>query len=120
MRFSYTGIRVRDLDRSVGFYTRHLGFRMVFRSKVRQTNGEMAVLRDGGDHALELNTYDEGSPTPRAMNSITWPSKSMTSIKPTRDSRREASSLPGTSRRAPAGSGPSSKIRMAYGWRSSR
>lgn len=60
MRFRYTGIRVTDPDRSVKFYTRHFGIRAVWRSKIPQTSGEMVVLRDDGDHALELNTYRDG------------------------------------------------------------
>ena len=59
MRFRYTGIRVTDLDRSVEFYTRFLGMRAVWRSKVPQTKGEMVVLRDDGDHPLELNAYSD-------------------------------------------------------------
>lgn len=62
-RFTYTGIRVRDLDRSIDFFTRVLGMELEGRVKVRWTKGEFANLRSGnGTHWLELNWYAEGSP----------------------------------------------------------
>ena len=61
--FRYTGIRVRDLDRAIDFFTRVLGMELEGRVKVRWTNGEFANLRSGdGKHWLELNWYAEGSP----------------------------------------------------------
>lgn len=58
MTFNYTGIRVRDLDRSIDFYTRVLGMRLQFRMKIRKTQGQIAVLKSPrGRQRLELNWY---------------------------------------------------------------
>ncbi len=58
----YTGIRVRDLDKSIEFYTRILGMKLTGRTKIEATHGETAglVSEDGG-HLLELNYYPKGS-----------------------------------------------------------
>jgi len=64
--FVYTGIRVRDLDRSIEFYTRVLGMRLLRREKVDENKGEFAMLGcDGSDHGLELNWYSDESPIAR-------------------------------------------------------
>ncbi len=57
--FFYTGITVRDLDRSIQFYTEVMGIRMVDRVKNPYTNGEFAELvsREGEFPNLELNWY---------------------------------------------------------------
>lgn len=58
MGFRYTGIRVRDLDRSIDFYTKVLGMRVTFRMKIRETGGAIAVLKSPrGSQRLELNWY---------------------------------------------------------------
>lgn len=65
MKFSlaYTGIRVRDLDRSVEFYAHVLGMERLRRIKSPETDGEFAVLRsEGSSHWLEINWYAEASP----------------------------------------------------------
>jgi len=60
--FTYTGIRVRDLERSIDFYTKVLGMRLVFRMKLRKTHGEVALLRSARSRQrLELNWYKPGS-----------------------------------------------------------
>ena len=62
LSFTYTGIRVRDLPRSVEFYTKVLGMRVVFRMKLRKTRGEVVVLRSPRTRQrLELNWYEPGS-----------------------------------------------------------
>ncbi len=54
----YTGVRVRDLDRSIAFYTTVLGMRVTWRMKIRETGGEIAVLKSAcGSQRLELNWY---------------------------------------------------------------
>jgi lactoylglutathione lyase len=59
-QFSYTGIGVRDIDRSIKSYTQHLGMRLVGRTKIRETNGEIAELKSPrGDQLLELNWYPD-------------------------------------------------------------
>ena len=58
MGFRYTGIRVRDLDRSVAFYTKVLGMQVIWRTKIRETGGAIAVLKSPrGSQRLELNWY---------------------------------------------------------------
>ena len=61
--FVYTGIRVRDMDRAIDFFTRVLGMRLEGRVKVGWTKGEFANLETGdGKHWLELNWYAADSP----------------------------------------------------------
>jgi len=62
-KFAYTGIRVKDLDESVAFYTRVLGMKEIGRSPVDTTTGATASLvsQEGGP-VLELNYYEKGSP----------------------------------------------------------
>jgi lactoylglutathione lyase len=57
--FFYTGITVRDLDRSIKFYTEVMGMKMVARIKNPHTDGEFAELvsREGEVPNLELNWY---------------------------------------------------------------
>jgi len=56
--FRYTGIRVRDLDRSIEFYTKVLGMRVTWRMKIRETGGAIAVLKSARTtQRLELNWY---------------------------------------------------------------
>jgi lactoylglutathione lyase len=62
VKFSYTGIRVKDLEASVKFYTRVLGMKEVERFTQPATKGTVAILvmQEGG-HQLELNYYPRGS-----------------------------------------------------------
>jgi catechol 2,3-dioxygenase-like lactoylglutathione lyase family enzyme len=56
LRWRYTGLRVRDLDRSIAFY-RALGFRLRARGRMDH-GGEMAdLVLPGTAHWLELNYY---------------------------------------------------------------
>ncbi len=58
MRFAYTGVEVRDLDRSIRFYMEGLGMELTGRFKVAATEGENADLRSpGSEPVLELNWY---------------------------------------------------------------
>jgi len=60
MKFAYTGIEVRDLDRSIVFYTEGLGMVLQGRFKIAATEGENADLRTkGSEQVLELNWYPE-------------------------------------------------------------
>ena len=62
VKFAYTGIRVKDLEASVEFYTRVLGMREVDRFNQPGTEGTVVILAmEGSDHQLELNHYPEGS-----------------------------------------------------------
>ncbi len=57
--FIYTGITVRDLDRSIKFYSEVMGMKLKARIKNPYTNGEFAqmVSREGELPSLELNWY---------------------------------------------------------------
>jgi lactoylglutathione lyase len=61
-KLTYTGIRVKDLDKSIEFYTKVLGMKEKGRSKIEASGGEVASLssEDGG-HEIELNFYPKGS-----------------------------------------------------------
>ena len=61
-KFTYTGVRVKDLEKSVDFYTKVLGMKEGGRSKIEQTKGETVTLTtDEGGPVLELNYYGKGS-----------------------------------------------------------
>ncbi len=62
-KFIYVGIRVKDLEESIKFYTKVLGMRLTGRQRIEETKGEVAGLQSGkNEFALELNHYDEDSP----------------------------------------------------------
>jgi catechol 2,3-dioxygenase-like lactoylglutathione lyase family enzyme len=61
-KFTYTGIRVKDLEKSVNFYTKVLGMKENGRSKIEQTKGEsVALTTHEGGPVLELNYYETDS-----------------------------------------------------------
>jgi catechol 2,3-dioxygenase-like lactoylglutathione lyase family enzyme len=55
---SYTALQVKDIDASEKFYTSILGMRRLLRKKVKETKGEMSVLKSGRN-TLELNWYED-------------------------------------------------------------
>ena len=62
-KFTYVGIRVTNLQRSIDFYTKILGMKVAGRGKVEQTKGETVSLEsEKGGFILELNYYEEKSP----------------------------------------------------------
>ena len=62
-KFTYVGIRVRDLERSIDFYTKLLGMNVAGRGKVEQTKGEtVGLVSEEGGFLLELNYYEKDSP----------------------------------------------------------
>lgn len=62
-KFTYVGIRVTNLQRSIDFYTKLLGMKVTGRGKIEQTKGETVGLQSEKDgFILELNYYEEGSP----------------------------------------------------------
>ena len=62
-KFTYVGIRVRDLDKSIEFYTNVLGMKVAGRSKIEKTRGETVGLQSQEDgFTLELNYYESDSP----------------------------------------------------------
>ncbi len=57
-RLTYTGIRVRDIDRAIRFYAEGLGMELLGRRKIPRTGGENVDLKSpGSDHVIELNWY---------------------------------------------------------------
>ena len=63
-RFIYTGIRVKNMDESIRFYTQVLGMRIAEkRQRTEPTKGEVVTLKSqNSDQLLELNYYEEESP----------------------------------------------------------
>jgi len=62
-QFRYTGIRVRNLDGAIGFFTQVLGMKLESRVKAPWNKGEFANLTSKtGKHWLELNWYANDSP----------------------------------------------------------
>ena len=62
-KFTYVGIRVNDLQKSIDFYTKLLGMKVTGRSKIERTKGETVGLEsEEGGFNLELNYYSKESP----------------------------------------------------------
>jgi lactoylglutathione lyase len=62
-KFTYVGIRVTNLEKSVDFYTKLLGLKIAGQGKVEQTKGETVSLQSEKDgFILELNYYEKDSP----------------------------------------------------------
>jgi len=60
VRFLYSGIRVRDLPKSIRFY-RALGFRVAGRGRMKHGGQFVQLLYPGSRHWIELNYYPEGN-----------------------------------------------------------
>lgn len=53
---------MKDLEKSLDFYTKVLGMEVVGRSKIDVANGEVvSLVSEDGGHSLELNYYSKGS-----------------------------------------------------------
>ncbi|MDA4128415.1 MAG: VOC family protein [Thaumarchaeota archaeon] len=62
-KFVYVGIRVTDMAKSIDFYTKVLGMKMVGKSRIEATKGDVVTLAyDEQEFSLELNHYDNDSP----------------------------------------------------------
>jgi lactoylglutathione lyase len=63
-KFFYTGIRVKDLEASVKFYTTLLDMKVRSRNTIDAAKGIVVELLSEGEGAntLELNYYEKGSP----------------------------------------------------------
>jgi catechol 2,3-dioxygenase-like lactoylglutathione lyase family enzyme len=63
LTFGYTGIRVRNLDGAIEFFTKYLGMKLRSRVRARGNKGEFAsMISKGEKHWLELNWYADDSP----------------------------------------------------------
>ncbi len=57
-KFIYTGILVSNLEKSIRFYTKELGMKLLFKTKIKETGGKVAWLKSPGSRQiLELNWY---------------------------------------------------------------
>jgi lactoylglutathione lyase len=62
-QFSYTGLRVQDLDRAVEFFTKVMGMKLRSRVEATWNKGAFANLGyEGEQHYLELSWYAVDSP----------------------------------------------------------
>lgn len=62
-RFIYVGVRVRNMKKSLDFYTKFLGMKSKGSSRIETTKGDVAFLvSDDGSIGIELNHYDSDSP----------------------------------------------------------
>jgi len=52
--FTHASIRTSDMDRSIDFYTRLMGLKLVGRHEIRQNNAEIAFLQDSNEKGAEL------------------------------------------------------------------
>lgn len=58
VKFIYTGIHVNNLKKSIAFYTKALGMKLLFTTRIKETGGRVAWLRSkGSKQILELNWY---------------------------------------------------------------
>ena len=57
--FTHTSIRTSDMERSIDFYTRLLGLKLLSRNEIPKNNAEIAFLQDpkGKGARLELTLY---------------------------------------------------------------
>lgn len=60
-RFRYTGIRVRDLERSLTFYTKLFGMKIIGRGTMPHGGKYVHLRTPGSPQRLELNWYPKGS-----------------------------------------------------------
>jgi len=60
MKFRYTGIRVRDLKRSIEFYTKTMGMKEIQRGKMRAGGIYVLFKSEESPQLLELNYYLPG------------------------------------------------------------
>jgi lactoylglutathione lyase len=62
VRFWYTGIRVKDFEKSISFYREALGFQVVLKGKMKVHEGTYVTMRTPtGKQILELNYYPKTS-----------------------------------------------------------
>lgn len=61
MKFTYTGIRVRDLKRSIEFYTKTMGMKELHRGKMQAGGIFVELKSEESPQILELNYYPPGT-----------------------------------------------------------
>ena len=60
-RLDYVGIRVKNLEKSIEFYTKLLGLKIKNHVTIEQTKGEIVTLQSEDGFIIELNYYKEDS-----------------------------------------------------------
>ena len=60
-RFYYAGIRVRDLQRSLRFYTKAMGMKVVRRGTMKHGGKWVQMRGEGSKQTLELHWYPPGT-----------------------------------------------------------
>ncbi len=60
-RFYYSGIRVRDLKKSLEFYTKAVGMNVVSKGTMSHGGKWVHLRGKGSEQTLELNWYPKGS-----------------------------------------------------------
>lgn len=62
-KFTYVGIRVKDMQKSIDFYTKLLDMKVVYKHQIEQTKGKIVNLEsENSNFVLELNYYEMDSP----------------------------------------------------------
>ncbi|MEM3458671.1 MAG: VOC family protein [Candidatus Bathyarchaeia archaeon] len=61
MKFTYTGIRVKNLKRSIEFYTKTMGMKEIRRGKMRAGGIFVQLKNKGSQQILELDYYPPGT-----------------------------------------------------------
>jgi lactoylglutathione lyase len=61
MKFKYTGIRVRDLKRSIEFYTQTMGMKVMERGTMKAGGVYVSLKSPESPQLLELNCYPPGT-----------------------------------------------------------
>ncbi len=61
--FTYVGIRVKNMKKSIDFYTKFLGMKDKGHTRIETTKGDVEFLESSdGKFGIELNHYDTDSP----------------------------------------------------------
>jgi len=60
MKFTYTGIRVRTLERSLAFYTETMGMKIMRRGTMQAGGAYIQLKSEKSPQILELNYYPPG------------------------------------------------------------
>ena len=60
MKMLHTSVNVKDMGRSINFYTQKLGMKLESRREIRQNNAEIAFLSiEGSNHNIELTWWKD-------------------------------------------------------------
>ena len=60
MKMLHTSVNVKDMDRSISFYTRKMGMKLESRREIKQNNAEIAFLSiEGSNHNIELTWWKD-------------------------------------------------------------